>query len=106
MEAIMRMRRVLDEYKISGVKTSLSFLRSIMETPDFVEGNYNTHFIEKNFDFLMSKRNCDKHCEDIAMIAAFVEYLSKLEKTQPTTQFDVYFNKWKDVGRIKAAMRI
>lgn len=105
-EAIMRMRRVLDEYKISGVKTSLSFLKSIMETPDFVEGKYNTHFIEKNFDFLMSKRNCDKHCEDIAMIAAFVEYLSKLEKTQPTTQFDVYFNKWKDVGRIKAAMRI
>ncbi len=105
-EAIMRMRRVLDEYKISGVKTSLSFLRSIMETPAFVDGKYNTHFIEENIDFLLSKRNCDKNCEDIAIIAGFIEYLSKLEKIQPTTQFEVYFNKWKDVGRIKAAMRI
>jgi acetyl-CoA carboxylase biotin carboxylase subunit len=105
-EAISRMKRTLDEYKISGVKTSLSFLRSIMETPDFVDGKYNTHFIEQNLDFLLSKRICDTHCEDIAMIAGFVEYLSKLKKIQPTTQFEVYTNKWKDVGRIKAAMRI
>lgn len=105
-EAIMRMRRTLDEYKISGVKTSISFLKSIMETPDFVDGNYNTHFIEQNLEFLLSKRKCDKKCEDIAMISAFIEYLNKLKKIQPTTQFDVYFNKWKDVGRIKAAMRI
>jgi hypothetical protein len=40
------------------------------------------------------------------MIAAFAEYMSKLKKIQPTTQFEVYYNKWKDVGRIKAAMRI
>lgn len=105
-EAISRMKRALDEYKISGVKTSLAFLRSIMETPAFVDGKYNTHFIEENIDFLLSKRICDTHCEDIAMIAAFVEYLTKLKKIQPTTQFEVYTNKWKDVGRIKAAMRI
>ncbi len=105
-EAISRMKRALDEYKISGVKTSLAFLRSIMETPAFVDGKYNTHFIEENIEFLLSKRICDTHCEDIAMIAAFVEYLTKLKKIQPTTQFEVYTNKWKDVGRIKAAMRI
>jgi acetyl-CoA carboxylase biotin carboxylase subunit len=105
-EAIQRMKRTLDEYKISGVKTSISFLKRIMECPDFFEGKYNTHFIEKNLDFLLSKTNCDKHCEDIAMIAAFAEYMSKLKKIQPTTQFEVYYNKWKDVGRIKAAMRI
>ncbi|MFZ4411639.1 MAG: acetyl-CoA carboxylase biotin carboxylase subunit [Bacteroidales bacterium] len=105
-EAIARMKRALDEYKISGVKTSLAFLRSIMETPAFVDGKYNTHFIEENIEFLLSKRICDTHCEDIAMIAAFVEYLTKLKKIQPTTQFEVYTNKWKDVGRIKAAMRI
>ncbi len=47
-EAIARMKRALYAYKITGVKTSIPFLERIMETPDFVKGKYNTHFIEKN----------------------------------------------------------
>ena len=46
--AIERMRRVLYEYKITGLKTNLSYLKRIMHTPDFVKGEYNTLFIEKN----------------------------------------------------------
>jgi len=51
--AINRMKRVLEEYKISGIKTSIGFMKRIMETPDFVNGQYDTHFIEKNNDFLI-----------------------------------------------------
>lgn len=36
--AIERMRRVLFEYKITGVKTNIAYLRRIMDTPDFVTG--------------------------------------------------------------------
>ena len=35
--AIERMRRVLYEYKITGLKTNLSYLKRIMHTPDFVK---------------------------------------------------------------------
>ena len=37
--AIERMRRVLHEYKLTGVKNNISYLRAIMDTPDFVEGH-------------------------------------------------------------------
>ncbi len=47
-EAIDRMKRALFAYKITGIKTTIKFLERIMNTPDFINGNYNTHFIEKN----------------------------------------------------------
>ncbi len=78
-EAIERMRRALYEYKITGVKTTIRFLERIMDTPDFRSGIYNTHFIEKNSEFLMSEGKCDKKCEDIAMIATYAEYLNRIE---------------------------
>ena len=78
-EAIERMRRALYEYKITGVKTTIRFLERIMDTPDFRNGEYNTHFIEKNSEFLLADGICDKKCEDIAMIATYAEYISRLE---------------------------
>ncbi len=81
-EVIERMRRALYEYKISGVKTSIKYLLKIMETPDFRNGTYNTHFIEKNEEFLNKKVTCDQHCEDIALIAAFIEHSSRLQKAK------------------------
>jgi acetyl-CoA carboxylase biotin carboxylase subunit len=78
-EAIERMRRALYEYKITGVKTTIRFLEKIMDTPDFRNGNYNTHFIEKNSEFLLSEGNCNRKCEDIALIATFAEYLDRIE---------------------------
>lgn len=36
--AIERMRRVLYEYKITGLKTNLAYLKRIMHVPDFCEG--------------------------------------------------------------------
>ena len=83
-EAIERMRRALYEYKITGVKTTIRFLERIMETPDFKTGKYNTHFIEKNSEFLLADGICDKKCEDIAMIATFAEYLTRFEESKIT----------------------
>jgi acetyl-CoA carboxylase biotin carboxylase subunit len=46
-EAIMRMRRALDEFIIEGVKTTIPFHKKVLNNPDFVSGNYNTNFVEK-----------------------------------------------------------
>lgn len=83
-EAIERMRRALYEYKITGVKTTIRFLERIMDTPDFRKGEYNTHFIEKNSEFLFADGICDRKYEDMAMIATFAEYLSRLESSKKT----------------------
>jgi len=46
-EAICRMRRALDEFKIEGIKTTIPFHKKIFNHPEFIKGNFNTDFIEK-----------------------------------------------------------
>lgn len=49
-EAIERLIRAIDEYQISGVQTTLSFGKWVLQHPDFVSGNFDTQFIPKNFN--------------------------------------------------------
>jgi len=45
-EAIARMKRALDEISIEGVKTTIPFLRRVMEEERFVQGRTHTNFLE------------------------------------------------------------
>jgi acetyl-CoA carboxylase, biotin carboxylase subunit len=44
-EAIERMRRALDQFTVSGIGTTLPFLRFVMGHPDFAAGKVTTHLI-------------------------------------------------------------
>jgi acetyl-CoA carboxylase biotin carboxylase subunit len=44
---IARMSRSLNEYMITGVKTTIPFQQQIMQNADFLAGKYNTGFVEK-----------------------------------------------------------
>lgn len=46
-EAIMRMRRALNEYRIAGIKTSIPFHISVMKSTEFMMGNFDTGFIDR-----------------------------------------------------------
>jgi acetyl-CoA carboxylase biotin carboxylase subunit len=46
-EAIMRMRRALDEIRIAGVRTTVPFHKKIMVNSDFVEARLSTNFLER-----------------------------------------------------------
>jgi acetyl-CoA carboxylase biotin carboxylase subunit len=46
-EAIMRMRRALEEFTINGPKTSVPLGEALMVDGRFVEGTYNTAYLEK-----------------------------------------------------------
>ncbi len=48
-EAIARMKRALREYLVHGVDTSIPFCEIVMNHPDFVSGEFDTHFIENKF---------------------------------------------------------
>lgn len=80
-EAIRRMRRALYEYKITGVKTSIKFLERIMNNTNFIDGKYDTHFIENNQEQLM-KGNVKEECDDMVIIAAFIDFIDKVGKIQ------------------------
>jgi acetyl-CoA carboxylase biotin carboxylase subunit len=49
-EAILKMKRALDEYIIEGIKTTIPFHQKLMENKDFCNGNFTTKFME-NFEF-------------------------------------------------------
>jgi len=46
---IASMKRCLDELVIGGIKTSVPIQKKILEHPEFVAGNIDTGFIERNF---------------------------------------------------------
>jgi acetyl-CoA carboxylase biotin carboxylase subunit len=46
-ECIMRMRRALKEYVITGIETNIPLHQRLLEEPDFVEGNYDIHWLER-----------------------------------------------------------
>ena len=48
MEAIRRMRRALDEFIVSPVKTTIGMHREILSHPQFIDGKVSTHFLEKH----------------------------------------------------------
>lgn len=49
--AIAKMRSVLGEVIIEGVKTNLDFQYDILKQKDFEEGRVTTHFIEEHYSF-------------------------------------------------------
>ena len=64
--SIVRVSHALENYIILGIKTNVEYLKRIINTKNFVNGNYHTHFIDENEDNLISK----KGNIDTALIAA------------------------------------
>lgn len=48
-KAISRMLRALDEYEISGVRTTIPFCSFTLKHEKFKQGNYDTHFVPDHF---------------------------------------------------------
>ena len=46
-EALMRLRRALDEFIVDGVDTTLPLFRTLVRNPDILNGDYNIHWLEK-----------------------------------------------------------
>jgi acetyl/propionyl-CoA carboxylase alpha subunit len=78
-EAISRMVRAIDEYRISGVETTLSFCRFVLEHEAFISGDFDTHFIKKYF----TPENLLSTSPDEAEIAAIIgsAWFSSQKKT-------------------------
>jgi len=48
-ETISRMKRALNEFIIEGVATTIPFHLKVLENKAFVEGKFDTSFVEKYF---------------------------------------------------------
>lgn len=59
-QAIARMRRALSEYRISGIKTTIPFHKKVMDNNFFLQGNYDTTFVDKKLNKTKYKKGNPK----------------------------------------------
>jgi len=45
--ALMRLRRALDEFVVGGVKTTIPLLQDIISQAEFIDGQYDNHWLEE-----------------------------------------------------------
>ncbi len=50
IHAINRARRALEEFKIEGIKTTIPFHIKVLENEKFIEGDFDTSFIDKHIN--------------------------------------------------------
>jgi len=46
-ECLMRLRRALEEYVITGIDTTIPLHQRLIVAPDFINGNYDVHWLER-----------------------------------------------------------
>ena len=79
-EAIDRMIRAIEDYRIEGVKNTLAFGKFVLRHPDFVSGKFDTNFVAKNYKPEYLKSEHEEEMEIAALIGAHI-FEGKAETT-------------------------
>lgn len=91
-EAVLRMRRALEEYRIMGVKTNIPFHQHMMESHRFLSGQFDTQFVEKRFS--MSERDIHDELE-AAIFATLVAHRRGQQASQIVAPGERDASNWK-----------
>jgi acetyl/propionyl-CoA carboxylase alpha subunit len=75
-EALEKMKEAIDQYEIDGVDTTLAFGKFVMSHPEFVNGHFDTHFVEKHMNEFLEKEEAMHHT-----LARFVAWLYARKKS-------------------------
>jgi acetyl-CoA carboxylase biotin carboxylase subunit len=98
-QAILRMRRALEEYRIVGVRTNIPFHQTMMDSHRFMGGQYDTRFVEERFSMEAAEEG-KKSFDDIAAIfATLVAHAETQRAAQIVRRGERDTSNWKWVGR-------
>jgi acetyl-CoA carboxylase biotin carboxylase subunit len=73
-EAILRMRRALEEYKILGVHSNIPFHQRLMDSHRFMGGQYDTRFVEERFSIEEAEEGMKSQPDIAAILATLVAH--------------------------------
>ncbi|RCR67249.1 acetyl-CoA carboxylase biotin carboxylase subunit [Larkinella punicea] len=96
-EAIEKMIRAIDEYRITGVQTTLPFCRFVMQHDAFRSGQFDTHFV--NHYFTPDKLTPETSLEETQLAGVLAAWLfqNRQVKTAPEVVVtDAKKSKWKE----------
>jgi len=99
-ETIARLRRALDEYVVTGIKTNAGLFRRILSEPDFLRGEIHTKWLDQ---LLTRKKHAAPENEnsavDAAAIAAALWQLSQSQRSASPQSTQDASSRWKQEAR-------
>jgi acetyl/propionyl-CoA carboxylase alpha subunit len=98
-EAILRMRRSLEEYRIVGVRTNIPFHQNLMDSTRFIAGQYDTRFVEHKFSMQVAESIRDNQQEIAAIMASIVAHKQARQAATIIQRGDRDTSNWKWVSR-------
>jgi len=94
--AIKRMLRAIDEYRISGVETTLGFCRFVLRHDSFVSGKFDTKFVDEFFKPEFLEEATDEDAEKVAAVLATHLFQSQAESSvSPQPEATASASLWK-----------
>lgn len=98
-EAILRMRRALEEYKIMGVRTNIPFHQHLMDSHRFMGGQYDTRFVEERFTMENGDDEVSHHAVIAAIAATLVQHRQTMQAAQIVQRGSRDTSNWKWLSR-------
>lgn len=98
-QAILRMRRALEEYRIVGVRTNIPFHQTLMDSHRFMGGQFDTRFVEERFSMDDAVETRASSAEIAAILATLVAHQQNERSAQIVRRNERDTSNWKWVGR-------
>ncbi len=98
-QAILRMRRALEEYRIVGVRTNIPFHQTLMDSHRFMGGQFDTRFVEERFSMDDAIESRAANSEIAAILATLVAHQQSELSAQRVQRNERDTSNWKWVGR-------
>ncbi|MGQ9818189.1 MAG: acetyl-CoA carboxylase biotin carboxylase subunit [bacterium] len=99
--AISKLSLALNNYVILGIKSNIGFLKKIIETPQFINGELHTHFIDEYIKELIPK----KDLLDIALVASALFLMNSKKTMETAVAQSSISNPWLEIGKWELCSR-
>ncbi len=94
-DAINKMKAALDKLYIQGVKTTIPFHKAVLNHEDFVDGDFNTSFVQEHIDELDFTDDNEDFAGAVYVLAHYYNSYYKPPQINPTTDYWSLNNKLK-----------
>ncbi len=101
-EAISRTKRALEEYRVSGLKTTIGFCRAVMDNKSFVAGKLSTRFLTEEYPDNQYTPLTDAFVRQAALAVALDKFIRErkiaLGRTRETSAGSGWVNYYRRGG--------
>jgi len=104
-EAILRMRRALEEYKIIGVRSNIPFHQTLLDSHRFMGGQYDTRFVEERFSMEAAEESKVYQPEIAAIVASLVAHQQTQRAAHIIQRGERDTSNWKWLSRWERLQR-